>query len=221
MPSSAGRTGWPVANTTWPSFRSSPAKRRFWPALVTAPAATRTPPSISVARSCMTTVSAPAGITPPVKMRTASPGPMAPPYGLPANDSPTRFNSVSLGGQVRETHGPAVHRRIVVAGNGDRRHDVLREDSIRAQRGRARAPSPSPASGIGGSARAPVDGHRVRVVVVGARRFAQRPGCGHGDFRSCGKRDFKASAGRACPDAALTVPSRSAGAPLPPTRRPC
>ena len=71
MPSSAGRTGCPRANTSAPTLTSSPAKRRFWPARATAPAAMRTWPSASVARSCMTTVSAPPGITPPVKMRTA------------------------------------------------------------------------------------------------------------------------------------------------------
>ena len=78
-----GRTRWPARNTTCPRFRSSPAKRRFCPALLTAPAATRTPPSVAVARSCITTVSAPAGITPPVKMRTHSPARASPSNGLP------------------------------------------------------------------------------------------------------------------------------------------
>jgi hypothetical protein len=63
--------------------------------LLTAPAATRTRPSRSFARSCITTVSALAGITPPVKMRTVSRGPSDPVNGLPANDSPTRVSSVS------------------------------------------------------------------------------------------------------------------------------
>ncbi len=43
----------------------------------------------------MTTESLPAGMTPPVNIRTVSPGPMAPAWGRPANDSPTRFSSVS------------------------------------------------------------------------------------------------------------------------------
>ena len=46
----------------------------------------------------MTTVSAPAGITPPVKMRTHWPAPTVTPLGLPANDSPTRSSTVSLSG---------------------------------------------------------------------------------------------------------------------------
>jgi hypothetical protein len=44
-------------------------------------------------------VSAPAGITAPVKIRTHWPGPTAAVDGLPANDSPTRFNSVSPSGR--------------------------------------------------------------------------------------------------------------------------
>ena len=77
---------------------SSPAKRRFVPSFVTAPAATTTRPFSSRARSCMTTVSAPCGITPPVKMRTHWPAPTTASLGLPANDSPIRARIVSRSG---------------------------------------------------------------------------------------------------------------------------
>ena len=110
MPSSAGRSGWPARNTMPPRFRSSPAKRRFCPAWVTAPGATATPPSTSRARSCITTLSAPAGITAPVKMRTACPAPTVPAKGLPANDSPMRARRVSLPGarSAKRTAQPSI-----------------------------------------------------------------------------------------------------------------
>jgi hypothetical protein len=43
------------------------------------------------------------GITPPVKMRTASPAPMLPSNGRPANDSPMRFSGVGASASSRRS----------------------------------------------------------------------------------------------------------------------
>ena len=58
----------------------------------------------------MTTVSAPAGITPPVKMRTAVSGSSAPAKGAPANDSPMRRSVVSPAGSrsAKRTAQPSI-----------------------------------------------------------------------------------------------------------------
>ena len=115
-----------------------------------------TRPSRSSARSCITTVSAPAGMTPPVKMRTAWPGPIAPACGCPANDSPTRVKRRSRRRrQVGEAHGPAVHRRVVVPRHVDRRDDVGGEGAPERLRGCAPSRPSSPGRGSRGSARAP------------------------------------------------------------------
>ncbi len=110
MPSSAGRSGCPAPNTAAPRLRSSPAKRRFWPAFVTAPGAIVAPAGVSRARSCITTVSAPRGMTPPVKMRTVSPARSPPSNGLPANESPMRRRLVSAPGirSAKRTAQPSI-----------------------------------------------------------------------------------------------------------------
>jgi hypothetical protein len=76
----------PLRSATSPAFRSSPASRTFWP--VFCPAAKVTAFPAAFARSCMTTVSAPSGTTPPVMMRTHCPGPTFPLKGLPAKATP-------------------------------------------------------------------------------------------------------------------------------------
>ncbi len=110
MPISAGFIACPRWNTTSPAFTSSPANRRFCPVFVTAPGATTTPSPRSSARSCMTTVSAPCGITPPVKMRTAWPRPTVAAHGRPANDSPMRSSVVGAPGarSAKRTAQPSI-----------------------------------------------------------------------------------------------------------------
>jgi hypothetical protein len=144
---------------------------------VTAPAAIRTRPPSSLARSCITTVSAPSGMTPPVKMRAHCPAPMVTPLGLPAKGRPYSLESrLALRRKIGEAHRIAVHRRAVVAGHIERRDDIDGEDPAKR-----RAQMEALGRGDRGQERADqlaraVDRHRVRVVVVGAGDFAQRLG---------------------------------------------
>ena len=103
------------------------------PAFATAPAAIRTRSPSALARSCITTVSAPAGITPPVKMRTHCPGPTVAADGLPANDSPTRARVVSRRARDRRS---APRSRPSPSCRGRERRAATR----RRRRARDRAP---------------------------------------------------------------------------------
>ena len=131
-------------------------------------------PRLRSSRSCMTTVSAPCGMTPPVKMRTHSRGPIEPDHGLPANDSPTRFSTVSrVGAQIGEAHRVAVHGRVVVARHGERRDDVFRQHAAERaahvdalDRAHRREEAADQLARLGHR-------HRIRIVVVGAGSFAQ------------------------------------------------
>ncbi len=79
----------------------------------------------SLARSCMTTVSAPCGITPPVNMRTHSPGAYrARPRLAGERLADPLQHRLGVGLEISEAHRVAVHRRIVVTGHGDRRNHV-------------------------------------------------------------------------------------------------
>ena len=179
MPISAGRSGWPSRNSVSPRLRSSPAKRRFCPALVTARAEIVTPPAVSCARSCMTTVSAPRGMTPPVKMRTACPASTAH-ERLPCERiTDARELRVAVAFQVGKAERPAVHRRVVVPRHVDRRHDVSGEDPAE------RLPD---VNAFGRTDRleesadqlaCAIDRHRIGIVVVGAGDLAQRLRFGH------------------------------------------
>ncbi len=222
MPSSAGRTRCPTANTCCPLRRSSPAKRRFWPALVTAPAAMRTPVASSVARSCITTVSAPAGITAPVKMRTHSPAAQGQGRRLPGEGlACAPQHGLAARREIGEAQRVAVHRRVVVAGHVEGRDHVGGEDP--AQRGPDRdalhgghrmekGPDQRPR---------PVDGHRVGIVVVGAGGLAQGLGLGHGVEVRCGQRRVERRAPIVAARAASPVAVRISAARPPRARRPC
>ena len=92
------------------------------------PAGTITAPSSTRVTSCTTTVSAPAGSTAPVMMRTACPLPTEPEKEFPAKAVPTTFRPCfARRGQAVEVHRVTVHRRIVV-----RRH-VVRGDDVGGQ----------------------------------------------------------------------------------------
>ncbi len=78
----------------------------------------------------MTTVSAPVGMTPPVKMRTHSPAPIAPGQRLAGKRLADALeDGFRVRRQVGESHRVAVHRRVVVAGDGERRNDVGGKDA--------------------------------------------------------------------------------------------
>ena len=57
------------------------------------PAGIRTSSPSRLVSSTITTVSAPSGSTPPVRIRAAVPGSNAAPRGRPAADSPTTFKA--------------------------------------------------------------------------------------------------------------------------------
>ncbi|MEY9148061.1 hypothetical protein ABIF00_006045 [Bradyrhizobium elkanii] len=76
----------PPASSTSPARKSTPAWRMCRPTLA-ASVIVMWSPSTAVS-SWMITASAPLGITPPVKIRTASPAPTVRPNGRPAATSP-------------------------------------------------------------------------------------------------------------------------------------
>ncbi len=96
-PSSAGRTTRPFLSAIDPAFKSSPASRTFCP--VFCPGAKAMDLPLALARSCITTVSAPSGTTPPVMMRTHCPGPTLPANGLPAKEAPISCSVTSAPGE--------------------------------------------------------------------------------------------------------------------------
>ena len=103
----------------------------------------RTRPASSLARSCITTVSAPAGITPPVKMRTHWPGADRRRVRLAGERlADARERRLAVRREVGEAHRLAVHRRVVVAGHVDRRDHVLGEHAAERRADVARARSP-------------------------------------------------------------------------------
>ena len=84
---SCGRSRRPAGATVPPSATSSPARRRFAPGF----RAGRVTVLPSTAQSsCIATMSAPSGIAAPVKMRAASPRPIAPGASPAARRSVTR-----------------------------------------------------------------------------------------------------------------------------------
>ena len=91
-----------------------------------------------------------------------------------------RERGVAIGRKVGEADRVAVHRRVVVAGHGKRRHHVGGEHP--AERG---ADVDALGRGDRRQERAdqrarPFDRHRVRIVVVGAGELAQGFGLAHG-----------------------------------------
>jgi hypothetical protein len=92
-PSSAGPIFLPAGRATPPRARSSPARRVFCPSFWLAGTITAWP-STRVT-SWTITVSAPAGSTAPVMMRTAWPSPTRPEKALPAKAVPTTLRRVS------------------------------------------------------------------------------------------------------------------------------
>ena len=126
MPSSAGCTSCPARNTSCPAFRSSPAKRRFCPAFATAPARDAHAAAV-FARALLHDdgVGALRHHAAGEDAHALARRRRAPPHGLPANDSPTRVERrLAVRREVGEAHRVAVHRRVVVAGHGERRDDV-------------------------------------------------------------------------------------------------
>ena len=82
----------PARSGTSPAAKSMPRGRTFLP--VRAGSVTRTrPPSAGSVFSWITTVSAPPGNVPPVKIRTAWPGATVPAYAPPAGAAPTTRSS--------------------------------------------------------------------------------------------------------------------------------
>ncbi len=103
----------PFASSTEPALKSRPAKRICRP-FEEAVCTTTVSPS-RVVFSWITMVSAPGGITPPVKIRAASPGPTVPSNGCPARDD---ADELQLRRCVRRSHVDrtdriAVHRRNI------------------------------------------------------------------------------------------------------------
>jgi hypothetical protein len=117
---------------------------------------------------------------PPVKMRTHSfhrAGPLC------RQRLADPHNTVSASGEIGEANRVAVHRRIVVAGHGDRRdhvggeHAAKRASNMHALDGAHRREERADQLARLGHR------HRVRIVIVGARRIAQRLGCRGHRFR--------------------------------------
>ena len=117
-----------------------------------------TPPATSLARSCITTVSAPSGITPPVKMRTrfARRERAVERLARRTNRRRAAASRLAVARQVGEAHGPAVHRGIVVAGHVERRDHVLGEHAAERCAHVHALGRRDGRRGTGGSARAPV-----------------------------------------------------------------
>ena len=120
-------------------------------------------------------------MTPPVKMRTVSPGPIAPACGLPANDSPTRFNSVSPSARrsAKRTAQPSIAE---LSWPGTAIGETMSCASTRPSAARMCTRSVA-VTGVRNwriSARARSTGIEFGIVVVGAGGFAQRLGCVHG-----------------------------------------
>ena len=86
-------------------------------------------PSATVS-SWMMTASAPSGITPPVKIRTASPAPIVLSNGRPAATSPITFRRAATCGGVGRAHRIAVHRRHRLRRLGAQRRNVARQHAV-------------------------------------------------------------------------------------------
>ena len=182
MPSSAGRTSWPAREHHLPGLEVLAGEAPVLAGLASLRRRRRARrPRPRVARSCITTVSAPAGITPPVKMRTHSP-------------APTRAARRLAGERLADApqHRLAVRPRGRRSAPRSRPSPSCRGRERRAARRRRRRARDRARSGWdaldGGDRREkradqrarPVDRHRVRIVVVGAGGFAQGLGLGHG-----------------------------------------
>ena len=89
-PISAGFMALPWLKTICPVAKSSPARRMCWLCLAVCCNVAVSP--CQVTRSCISTVSAPCGITAPVMIFTHSPGPIFCAKGLPAKAVPISFS---------------------------------------------------------------------------------------------------------------------------------
>ena len=87
------------------------------------------PPSTTVS-SWMMTASAPSGITPPVKIRTASPAPTVRSNGRPAATSPITLSRAADLRRIGRAHRIAVHRRHRLRRLGAQRRDVARQHAV-------------------------------------------------------------------------------------------
>ena len=118
----------PSASSTSPSRKSMPAGRICRPGRA-ASVMVMPPPSTTVS-SWMMTASAPSGITPPVKIRTASPAPTALSNGRPAATSPITLSRAATCRGVGRAHRIAVHRRHRLRRLGAQRRDVARQHAV-------------------------------------------------------------------------------------------
>ena len=107
-----------------PRAMSSPARRRFAPRL--SPAGRTTASPAAPTSSCMNTVSRPAGIGAPVKMRTAPrAGTRTLERGAGRDPPDDRQHGLAARGEVGEAHRVAVDGGVVEGRQVERRGDVL------------------------------------------------------------------------------------------------
>jgi hypothetical protein len=95
---------------------------------------------LATARSCMTTVSAPSGTTPPVMMRTHCPDLIVPMKGFPANEAPASWSVVSPSASGPRSASPSHPWRNCGARARPPAKPRLRRARARAPSAPARAP---------------------------------------------------------------------------------
>src|SRR6202163_4135017 len=84
---------------------------------------------------------------------------------------------ISVLPQILEAHGVAVHRRIVVARHRDRRHHVFRQHASERAADMNTLGRGHRCQNAANQLARLCHRHRIRIVVVGAGRLAQCPGC--------------------------------------------
>ena len=121
----------PPASSTSPSRKSMPAGRTCRPGR--AASVMVTPSPSATVSSWITTASAPSGITPPVKIRTASPAPIALVERPAGRDLADHLETRSGGRRIRRAHRIAVHRRHRLRRLGAQRRNVARQHAVKGR----------------------------------------------------------------------------------------
>ena len=191
-PSSAGRMRRRARARPSPPSRSSPASRTFCPVFWPGGEGDRL--AARRARSCITTVSAPSGTTPPVMMRTHWPGATRP--GERAGPRRTRRPPSSVVSPSASRSAPRIAQPSMAElrcdGHVHRREDVLGEHAAQsAERTGTRSVAAHRLEEAVDELARLRHRHRVRVVVVGAGRLGDGER-GHGQ-RALSGRSFKRS----------------------------
>ena len=152
----------------------------------------RTPPSTSVARSCMTTVSAPRRHDAAGEDAHALARPDRACSGLPANDSPTRFNVVSSPDfkSAKRTAHPSI-AELSWPGTAMRRHDVLGQHAVEREPHVHALGSGHRRQELADQRARLVDGHRVRDRSRRRTRLRAGSWVWSWRFRVPVKRDFR------------------------------